>query len=225
MKTPLASSLALGLALLSCCLVGCGSASASGKAEADTGKKDPFAVEGESAWAMNGEGAEDDVPDAPAKKKSTPAASASGTAKPAAAPTAASEPALLGARHDLYLGKGAPTPCKCLAVVAGSANAAGLLWSGARPTLDASSQLAIAIGSDEVPCDQEASSASYQGYVRDGEHVVVRVEAAKPGRPVTHGAIIPKPGQGGQIFIEGSKGSPYGRGPANEARCPITPSR
>ncbi len=217
-------ALALGAATLGA--VGCGSASANGKASAKTDEKDPFAVHGSSAWDMSSD-SEGDVPDQPAKKKSADGkpATAGKTAPAAAAAPAGGEVALLGARHDVYVGQGAPTPCKCLAVVVGPASAAGILWSGQRPTLDAASQLVIALGSEDVSCDRPSTGASYQGYEREGDNVLIRVEAAAAGRPITHGAIIPKPPAGGQIQILAQGSAPYGRGPNGEARCVVTPSR
>jgi len=210
---------ALASGLVGCALLGCGSASAGGKAkaEADT-DKDAFAVSG-SAWTMDQEGSGNS--DAPGAPQSPKTAKTSNTTPSAGQKSRTGEPALLGARHDVSLGKGAPTPCKCLAVVVGPTNTPGLSWSSTPPTLDGASQLVIALGSEDVSCDEAASAASYMGYGVEGSNVVVQVEAAKPGRPITHGAIIPKPAAGGQVLIQGSGSVPYGKGPAGEARCTV----
>ncbi len=214
----LASGL-VGCALLGCVLLGCGSASAGGKAKAEAdANKDEFAVSG-SAWTMDQEGGEN--ADASGAPQSPKTAKSSSGAQSASNKSRAGEAALLGARHDVSLGKGAPTPCKCLAVVVGPTNTPGLSWSSTPPTLDGASQLVIALGSEDVSCDEAASAASYMGYGVEGSNVVVQVEAAKPGRPITHGAIIPKPAAGGQVLIQGSGSVPYGKGPAGEARCTV----
>jgi hypothetical protein len=73
-------------------------------------------------------------------------------------------------------------------------------------------QVVIALTSGGVPCDVESSGASYWGYETVGPDIIVVVEAAKPGRPVAQGAIIPRPMSGGQVYIRPvDKSVPYGR--------------
>lgn len=205
----------LTLLLLSFASSGCGSASASAKAEAGTEKKDAFAVEGDAAWDTSEPMT--DTPAASADKK--PQAKA---AAPAAAPASPEkETALLGARHDVTVTAGTAARCHCLAVVIGNVGNPGLTWSALRPNVDPSSQLVIALSSDQVACDVESPGASYMGYTRDGNNVVIQVEKAHAGRPITHGAIIPKPASGGGVFIESVGKVPYGQGLAGEARCAL----
>jgi hypothetical protein len=114
-------------------------------------------------------------------------------------------PALLGARHDLRLVPGKQTTaCHCLAVVLGSPNDPAFSWESEVPTIDPATEVVIAFSSADTGCTEapkESLGASYWGYQTSGEDVVVVVEAARSGRPVTTGAIIPRPGQGGHIYL------------------------
>ncbi len=136
----------------------------------------------------------------------------------------AADIALLGARHDLRY-SGAPTAtCRCLATALGQANDAGISWRSQVPELDPSTQLVIALSSDGIPCPEapkDSLGASYWGYRIAGDDVVVVVESARYGRPVTGGAIIPKPPGSGRVLVEPLGGSvPYGRPlAAGEKRC------
>ena len=127
---------------------------------------------------------------------------------------AGNEYALLGARHDLnYSGPKSPT-CACLAVaLRDSANDSAFAWELEAPRLEPSSQWIIALSSNEVPCDATPSGtlgASYQGYTTEGNDVVVYVEALGEGRPMTNGAIIPRPKPNGSVFVESTNGV-YGK--------------
>jgi hypothetical protein len=126
------------------------------------------------------------------------------------------ELALIGARHDLRLAPNVITPsCKCLAVAVGAPDHAAFLWIGAPPAIDPSSQLVIAFSSDGIACPGQAEDslgASYWGYRREGEDIVVSVENAKLGRPITAGAIIPRPSGAGRVRVRpASKQVQYGR--------------
>ena len=96
-----------------------------------------------------------------------------------------------------------------------------MVWTGRRPTTNAQSQLVIALGSDGIPCSEATSGASYMGYEMKDGNVIVNVEAVVEGRPVTHGAIIPRPAAGGQVYVQPSGKIPYGRGMSGEARCAV----
>ena len=103
--------------------------------------------------------------------------------------------ALLGARQDLSY-NGAMTPrCRCLAVTVGQPTDPSFQWTSTRPIIDQDSQVVLALTSSGVTCDAGAdlAPASYWGYEIVGQDVVVGVEAAKPGRPIAQGAIIPGP--------------------------------
>ncbi len=135
------------------------------------------------------------------------------------------ETPLLGARHDLRLAPNVSTAkCQCLAAVVGSPAAAGLSWMGPPPKLDAASQLVVALGSEGIECPANAKNevASYRGYAVEGADVVVTVETAQSGRPVTHGAIIPRPTAGGQVYVRpAAKQVPFGRALQGDGRCAL----
>ncbi len=126
----------------------------------------------------------------------------------------ATEYALLGARHDLGYAGPKTASCACLAVaLRDHAKDAAFVWELEEPRLEPSSQWIIALSSNEVPCDSPPSGtlgASYQGYVTEGNDVVVYVEALGEGRPMTNGAIIPRPKPTGSILIEPTNGV-YGK--------------
>jgi hypothetical protein len=134
--------------------------------------------------------------------------------------------ALLGARHDVrLLTERATTKCQCLAVGLGAANLPAFQWKAAPPNVDAESQLVIALTSEGQSCTAEPKDslgASYWGYRVLGNDVIVFVEAARKGRPMTLGGIIPKPYAGGQVYVApASKKTPYGRAADGTARCKI----
>jgi hypothetical protein len=139
---------------------------------------------------------------------------------PVSAPEALSEGvagsghALFGARHDLsYAGPKSAT-CACLAVaLRDQAKDTAFAWELDEPQLEPSSQWIVALSSNEVPCDAAPSGtlgASYQGYVTEGNDVVIYVEALGEGRPMTSGAIIPRPKPSGSVFVE-STNAIYGK--------------
>lgn len=132
--------------------------------------------------------------------------------------------ALLGARHDLFLSGDVAANCQCLAVLLGGPSTPGMVWAGKPPVITPHSQWVVALGSDGVSCDKGGPGASYMGYSVRGADVIVTVEAAVEGRPVTHGAIIPRPQKGGKVILRPSGDIPYGRGFAGEPECPVEPT-
>jgi hypothetical protein len=141
------------------------------------------------------------------------------SAKALAAPSAGvppfAAPTLLGARHDMSLViEHASAACTCLKVAIGSASSAAFQWQGGAPRLNDESQLAMALSSESMPCQNEpkgSSGASYWGYRISGNDVVVYVEGARAGRPRTAAAIIPKPVADGQVYVAPAKNKlPYG---------------
>lgn len=137
---------------------------------------------------------------------------------------AAPDIALLGARHDLRYTGAATATCRCLATALGQANDAGISWRSHIPEVDPSTQLVIALSSEGLPCPdapKDSLGASYWGYRIAGDDVVVVVESARDGRPVTSGAIIPKPTGNGRVLVEPLGAAvPYGRPlTAGEKRC------
>jgi hypothetical protein len=141
--------------------------------------------------------------------------SAKALAASPAAP-AAFAPTLLGARHDMSLVvEHASATCTCLKVALGSAASAAFRWQGSVPQLNDETQLAMALSSESMPCQNEpkgSSGASYWGYRISGNDVIVFVEGARAGRPRTAAAIIPKPVADGQVYVAPAKSKlPYGR--------------
>ncbi|HWO14112.1 MAG TPA: hypothetical protein VNN80_31625, partial [Polyangiaceae bacterium] len=155
--------------------------------------------------------------------------------RPLEAPASAPEPpaddatgaahALLGARHDLaYAGPKTPS-CACLAVaLSDQPTDSAFSWELEQPRLEPASQWIIALSSSDVPCEAAPGGtlgASYQGYVLDGNDVVVYVEALGEGRPMTNGAIIPRPKPSGAVFVEPTNAI-YGRSlEGKNKRCKI----
>jgi hypothetical protein len=139
----------------------------------------------------------------------------------------AGEYALLGARHDLSYAGPKSASCACLAVaLRDQAKDNAFTWELGEPRLEPSSQWIIALSSNEVPCDSPPSGtlgASYQGYVTEGNDVVVYVEALGEGRPMTNGAIIPRPKPTGSVFVEPTNGV-YGKPLEGKSkRCKLSP--
>jgi hypothetical protein len=149
-------------------------------------------------------------------------------AEPAADDTKPPEYALLGARHDLnYAGPTTPS-CQCLAVVTSdSANHPAFQWELGAPQLNPSTQQVIAFSSNGVSCEAPPAGtlgASYQGYAVEGNDVVVFVEALGEGRPLTSGAIIPRPLGNGSVLVEPA-GAIYGKPLEGKGkRCKLAPS-
>lgn len=200
------------LALLSSGCGGSMKASASGSASSDAGAEGEtnFDVESESAWEMTEN-----------TQSSYQTSSTSQPSSPQSTATISREKPLLGARHDLLLAEGSPETCRCLAVILGGASAPAFVWTGRRPAVDPATQLVVALASEGIECAGASSGASYMGYeTKDGD-VIVHVEAAVKGRPVTHGAVIPRPGAGKQVFIEPAGNIPYGKSLDGSARCAL----
>lgn len=133
---------------------------------------------------------------------------------------------LLGARHDLRLqpGKGTAS-CECLAVALGGSRSSGMMWSATPPDIDDSTQLTIALSSEGTSCKAEPKGslgASYWGYKISGNDVIVLVESARGGHPLTSGAVIPRPVGAGQVYVQpAAKKLPYGRALDGKGACKI----
>jgi len=147
-----------------------------------------------------------------------------------AAPTTA--PTEMRVRHDLMMAKDAPheANCSCLSImVAQTPTDPRLMWIDAPPKLEG--DVAVVAMSDKgIACPGLAANAtdrpSISGVERDGADVVIVVEHLPPGRPVASGAVIPKPGPGGSVYVKpkGPKvlyGRPLPGAPANAGRCKV----
>ncbi|MCH2109054.1 MAG: hypothetical protein MK135_06980 [Polyangiaceae bacterium] len=181
------------------------------KTEVDHGVN--FDIENSQAWNMEEEPLGDGSTDS-----TSSAASGETTTNPA---QAGQSSALFGARHDVFLSNAEGSTCRCLAVALGQPSDQRLTWTGLMPQLNASTQFILALGSEGLNCDFQGGPASYAGYEVQGKNVVVTVEEAKDGRPITHGAIIPRPSEGGQLLIHAAGEAPYGRAVEGNGDCSV----
>jgi hypothetical protein len=138
--------------------------------------------------------------------------------------TATDERPLLGARRDLTLAPGnGSTDCSCLRVALGAPTLPAFRWKGQAPEIDQERQLVIALSSEGAGCPDPKGSrgASYWGYRRSGDDIIVYVENAIKNRPIQAGAVIPKPFGPGQVYVAPIKGSPYGKPRAGKGVCRV----
>jgi hypothetical protein len=100
-----------------------------------------------------------------------------------------------------------------------------MLWSATPPDIDESTQLTIALSSEGTVCKNEPKrslGASYWGYQISGNDVIVLVESASGGHPLTSGAVIPRPVGSGQVYVRpASKKLPYGRALDGKGACKV----
>ncbi len=140
-------------------------------------------------------------------------------------PAPDSKRTLLGARTDLSLVPvQAAGQCSCLRVAVGPANLGAFRWKADAPAVDDQTQLALALTSEGAGCTNPKGSlgASYWGYRRSGDDVVVYVENGVKGRPLATGAIIPKPFGQGQVYVTPvKKGVVYGNAADGKGRCKL----
>ncbi len=134
--------------------------------------------------------------------------------------------ALLGVRHDLML-SATPHPerCSCLSVEVGRPGEAQFFWAGGAPDVGPDA-LVIALGARGIPCpggdpDERRRRPSISAVEQQGEDIVVEVEDLPEARPLASGAIIPRPGARGGIYVRPRRGNVlYGRGPGG-GRCRV----
>ena len=136
------------------------------------------------------------------------------------------QPALLGARHDVFVQADPVENCSCMTVVAGAPEDPRFGWESKRPQIDSLTQMVVAFrmaGCSDAPVG--ANGASYRGYVEKGNDVFLMVESAHPGRPLIVGAIVPKPKPGGHLFVESVPASlPYGKPlGSGDGQCRVEP--
>ncbi len=178
-------------------------------------------MQGNAGASANGQGDAELEAEVQKERAVAPPATVASAAAPAHAP----EHALLGARSDLTLTAAqAPAQCSCLRVVLGPANLGAFSWKGSPPAVDDERQLVMALSSEGTGCTNPKGSlgASYWGYRRRGNDVVVYVENGVAGRPLAQGAIIPKPLGTGQVYVAPvSKKLPFGKPSNGKGNCRI----
>ncbi|TKD10152.1 hypothetical protein [Polyangium fumosum] len=131
-------------------------------------------------------------------------------------------------RHDVMIAKDAPheATCSCLAVVVGEPGDPRLLWQAEVPKLGGDVAV-VAVSGKGVPCPGVAEDAprrpSIAAVEQEGADVVLTIEELPSGRPQASGAVVPRPGPGGAVYVK-PKGPkvPYGRPAAGAgARCKV----
>jgi hypothetical protein len=162
---------------------------------------------------------------ASAKEDSQSVQYSSSTPTTDSADTLDAPPALLGARGNLRLKNPGTETCSCVGVAVGAPSSSLFVWDGPASRVNASTQLAVSLGSENVPCaaaPADSLGASYWGYEVTERDVVVVVETARLGRPIVTGAIIPRPSAGGRVLIRplDSK-TPYGRNKTGTTECVV----
>ena len=166
------------------------------------------------------------TPEPPAKDKRLRETEALYAAQPLD-PNEPRQSALLGVRHDLMLSNGGhEESCACLAVEVGHASDANkFFWLGGPPET-AHDAIVIAVGARGVACphgnpDDRRRRPSISAVDQENEDVIVEVEDLPEGLPLASGAVIPKPGPKGSIYIRPRKGNGiYGRSPG-VGRCRV----
>jgi hypothetical protein len=112
-----------------------------------------------------------------------------------------------GVRHDLSMRPGTPRTlaCGCLAAEVGMPGKQAFLWDGQVPTVGPDAVI-VAISAHGVECpaepDESKRRASISAVDRDGDDVVIEIEELPEGRPLALGAVIPKPGAGGAVYLQ-----------------------
>jgi hypothetical protein len=135
--------------------------------------------------------------------------------------------AFVGVRHDLMLASGAGKAerCSCLAVEVGMPGDALFFWQGDQPRIGGDATV-VAIGAQGVACPggnpiEERRRPSISAIDLENADVVIEVEDLPDGRPLASGAIVPRPGAGGGIFIRPrNQHVIYGRG-SSGGRCRV----
>jgi hypothetical protein len=142
----------------------------------------------------------------------------------AAGPSGARAP--LGVRHDLMLSDRAhPVRCNCLSVEAGPSTDPNLFWIGGAPEIGPAA-IAVAIGARGIDCpggsaDEGRRRPSISAVDQVNDDIILEVEDLPEGRPLASGAIIPRPGAAGSIYIHPrSPNQAYGKG-APGGRCKV----
>lgn len=134
----------------------------------------------------------------------------------------------LGVRHDLMLSNGPhETRCNCLAVEVGPGHdAKKFFWLGS-PADTGGDSMAVAIGARGVQCaggdpDERRRRPSISAVDVHNDDVILEIEDLPEGRPLASGAIIPKPGPNGAVYVRPRKGNGiYGVNRGPNGRCRV----
>jgi hypothetical protein len=111
-----------------------------------------------------------------------------------------------GVRHDLSMSPAAPrtAACGCLAVEVGMPGKQAFSWDGETPAIGPDA-VVVAVSAKGVDCpaepDEQKRRASISAVDRDGDDVLVEIEDLVQGRPLALGAIVPKPGPNGALYV------------------------
>ncbi|MFO0759444.1 MAG: hypothetical protein U0359_23325 [Byssovorax sp.] len=126
---------------------------------------------------------------------------------PTKAEIAASQTAFLGVRHDLMLTDAArPARCTCLAVEVGAPGDPSFFWTAGSPPDIGKDALAVAISGNVSDClggdpSPQKRRPSISAVDQENDDVIIEVEDLPEGRPLASGAIIPKPGPKGAVYV------------------------
>jgi hypothetical protein len=124
----------------------------------------------------------------------------------------------IGARQDLMFKGPGTVSCRCMSVALGPATLPAFRWAQSPPGTNPSTQFVVGFSSTPCAGAPEQARASYWGYEASGNDVIVVIENSREGRPITVGAIIPKPFGDGQVYLRPRDASvPFARG--EEGRC------
>lgn len=139
----------------------------------------------------------------------------------------------VGVRHDLSMKPGTPrTPaCGCLAVEVGMPGKQAFLWDGQVPSIGPDA-VVVALSARGVECpaepDESKRRASISAVDRDGDDVIIEIEELPEGRPLALGAIIPKPGPNGALYLQPRNAkvrfTPQGAGKRCKVKAPSAPA-
>lgn len=161
----------------------------------------------DQSWTKEGSWQEDEPRQQPGPS-ATLGDDGNGNALTPAAPPSSQDPrAWVGVRHDLSMRPGTPrkAACGCLAVEVGMPGKQAFLWNGQVPTIGADATV-VAVSAHGVDCpaepDEDKRRASISAVDRDGDDVVIEIEDLPEGRPLALGAIIPKPGPSGALYLK-----------------------
>lgn len=111
-----------------------------------------------------------------------------------------------GVRHDLTMSLTTPrqAACGCVAAEVGMPGKQAFVWDGAVPEVGPDG-VVVAISARGVDCpaepDETKRRASISGVTREGDDVLLEIEDLPEGPPRALGAIIPKPGPTGAVYL------------------------